>query len=83
MDITGEALEELDIENGIAVTEVFANSPAYQSGIQVGDIIVSVNGEEIATVKDFQKMLLETEPNDVLSIKLQRDIRTLKRQIIM
>lgn len=72
MDITGEALEELDIENGIAVTEVFANSPAYQSGIQVGDIIVSVNGEEIATVKDFQKMLLETEPNDVLSIKLQR-----------
>ena len=35
MDITGEALEELGIENGIAVTEVFANSPAYQSGIQV------------------------------------------------
>lgn len=72
IDITSEALEELDIEKGIAVTEVFANSPAYHSGIQVGDIIVSVNDEEIAAVKDFQKILLETKPNEVLSIKLQR-----------
>lgn len=72
IDITSEALEELDIENGIAVTEVIANSPAYQSGIQVGDIIVSINDKEITAVKSFQSDLLETQPNDVITIKLQR-----------
>lgn len=72
IDITSEALEELNIENGIAVTEVIANSPAYHSGIKVGDIIVGVDDKEITAVKSFQSALLETEPNDVITIKLQR-----------
>ena len=36
------------LNNGIIITKVYQNSPATQSGIQVGDIITNVDGSNIA-----------------------------------
>lgn len=38
--------------NGAAVTQVVSNSPAEKAGIQVGDIITSVNGSKIKNAND-------------------------------
>ncbi len=76
MDITAEALEELELESGIAVTAVEASSPAFYSGIQVGDIIVNINGKDIKSVKDYQSRLLKAKPEDMVEITLHRKYQT-------
>lgn len=73
IDITDDALEELNLENGIAVTAVEANSPAFKGGIQIGDIITSVNDENILSVKNFQSRLLKAKPEDMVDIELYRE----------
>lgn len=42
----------LDISNGAAVTQVLPGSPAEQGGLQVGDIITSINGTPIKNAGD-------------------------------
>jgi carboxyl-terminal processing protease len=45
---TGIGLEVAEVEKGLRATHVFKGSPAERSGIAVGDVIVSVDGESIA-----------------------------------
>lgn len=76
MDITDDALDELSLDNGIAVTAVEANSPAFYSGIQIGDIIVNINNEDIKSVKDYQERLLKARPDAIVNIILHREYQT-------
>ena len=39
------------------MVDVNADSPAYNAGIQCGDIITVMGGESIVTMKDFQVKL--------------------------
>ncbi len=42
------------------IATVTENSPAYESGLQVGDVISSVNGEEMSEVADIQAAIEKT-----------------------
>ncbi len=42
----------LSTSKGAAVTQVMTNSPAEKAGLQVGDVITSVNGSEIKNAND-------------------------------
>ena len=72
-DITSEALSEFNLENGIAVTRVVANSPAFNKGIQIGDIITGINNTDIGSVKEFQKNLIKSKPEDVIKLEIYRE----------
>lgn len=43
--LTPEELEELDIEHGVRISEVHPGGGAEKAGIQVDDVVVSVNGK--------------------------------------
>ena len=45
---TGIGLEVAEVKQGLRATHVFKGSPADRGGIEVGDVIVSVDGESIA-----------------------------------
>lgn len=53
-DITPELADAFNLgdKKGAAVTQVLANSPAQQAGIQVGDIIIAINGNEVKNASD-------------------------------
>ena len=54
--VTPEIRKELKLNskvNGVAVASVQAKSPAATLGLQVGDIITAVNGQEVKEIKDF------------------------------
>jgi len=42
--------------NGVVVTSVTPNSNANMAGLQVGDVITSLNNQQITSVEDFQKV---------------------------
>jgi S1-C subfamily serine protease len=49
----------LPVEKGLMVITVEKNSPAFQSGLLKGDIIISFNGKTISGIDDLHKMLSE------------------------
>jgi Do/DeqQ family serine protease len=65
--------EELRLDSaaeGVAVTEVESGSVAQSFGFQKGDIVVSVNNEKIATMKDLLRAT--GQPSRVWRLTIQR-----------
>lgn len=71
-DITEEYAKKHHIENGIYVTEVKAKSPAFDAGVQVGDIIIKIDDTRIANVNLFYNTLESYEEKDMVSVKVLR-----------
>lgn len=46
-------LKVLDGKRGVVISEVKSNSPAYYVGLEKGDLIVSVEDEQVETAKEF------------------------------
>jgi carboxyl-terminal processing protease len=45
---SGIGLSVVEVKKGLGVAQVFPRSPADQAGIEVGDVVVSVEGESLA-----------------------------------
>jgi len=48
----------LPVETGVLVVSVEKNSPAEQSGLREGDVIVAFNDQPISSIHDLHKMLI-------------------------
>lgn len=72
---TSKSMIELGIPEGIFISEVEEGSPAYAAGVQAGDVIKKVNGEELTGVKDLQAALLKESPGNPFQISLLRNNR--------
>ena len=57
---------------GIYVTECIPEGPAYDAGIQNGDIIVGVGGQDIFTMKDYQNQVELLTSGTVVTVVVQR-----------
>lgn len=70
----------LKTERGVIVTEVDKNSPAAHAGLEVGDIIVEVNGQKIANRNDIWQVIEDSDlrGGDVLNLTVIRDRKVLK-----
>jgi S1-C subfamily serine protease len=53
---------------GVVVENVFANTPAGQAGIEVGDVIASVAGESIESPADLSEVITRHDPGEVVEI---------------
>jgi S1-C subfamily serine protease len=60
------------VTSGAAVVEVTPGSPAESAGLQVGDIIVSVDRQELSQQEDLASLIAEYEPGDRLSLQIER-----------
>ncbi len=58
---------------GFEVVGVIENSPAYRSGIQIGDKIVSINGTDVATYSGSEISDLIKQNNDSVVLKIDRN----------
>jgi len=66
---------------GVYVVDVHADSPAYNVGIQCGDIIRTMGKETIVTMKDFQSVLENSNPGDVILVSVSRNGREEYKEI--
>lgn len=58
---------------GAYVTEAVLDSPAMLAGIQSGDVITEFDGETINTIGDLTKAILNSEKEENVKIKVERD----------
>jgi PDZ domain-containing protein len=60
---------------GVLISRVEAETPAAQAGIQVGDIVTSVDGESVESARDLRHAIASREAGDAVAIELYRDGR--------
>lgn len=71
-NVTEEVQEEQNLPEGVYITEVEMDSPAMAAGIQSGDIIVDISGQEIKSLQQIQELLLNFSVDQNISIKVMR-----------
>ena len=57
----------------LKVRVVGTGTPAALAGIQVGDAVLSFDGEPVISFGDFEKQLIDSNPGDTVSLGIDRD----------
>jgi len=61
------------LEEGVVVAGVVPDGPGDRGGLQEGDLIVSINAEEVPTRRDLYMNLWRHEPGESLTLEVMRD----------
>jgi predicted metalloprotease with PDZ domain len=74
-DITPDRLSALHLkeESGVEVTMVDQDAPAGKAGLKEQDVILTLNGEKIASVEQLRRMIRETPPGRVVTLGVSRN----------
>lgn len=64
---------QLDITEGAILEAVVAGSPAARAGLEVGDVIVAVNGERVDDRQPLVSLLLEHVAGETITLDVVRD----------
>jgi aminopeptidase N len=57
---------------GVKISDVLPESPAQMAGIQKGDIIVSIDGRKVKSLKDYSIELKSRKPGDSVTMVVKR-----------
>lgn len=61
------------VDQGVVIFGVARRSPAAQAGIQRGDVIVKMNGQEIKSADEVQSIVEQTTVGQPLKVEINRD----------
>jgi S1-C subfamily serine protease len=77
----GEGLELPFSTSAFVVTRVVPDSPAAESGLQQGDFIVAVEGDEVQAEDDLAEIIHSFQPGEEISLSVQQPGESDPRQI--
>ncbi len=80
-NMTDTTRAEHEIANGIFVDETIEDSPAFEAGIQAGDIILYVEDEMIIDTSDFYSTLAYRKAGDKISVRLKRTAGSTEKEL--
>jgi serine protease Do len=70
--VTAAIEREYEIPKGAYIKDVCMDSPAMAAGLQSGDVITEIDGDEILTAENYEKKLLSLKPEDTVEVKIER-----------
>jgi len=79
--ITPELEKLYTHQKGAIVTNVEINSPAQKAGLQRNDLIFAINGKSVPTPHDLQRLIRSFNPNETISIDIERDKKELTKKL--
>jgi len=74
-DVTPENSKFFQVtnNNGAVITQVEPNSPGAKAGLQVGDVITGINGQQVNDASQLQVEVGQNRPGTTLHLQLMRD----------
>jgi len=69
------------IEEGVVVAGIVPDGPGDRGGLQEGDVIVSLNAEEVGSRRDLYMSLWRHEPGEALTLEVMRDNKTRRFEV--
>jgi len=75
INITPEIAQEFDlpVQSGVGIGSLVAGGPAARAGLQPGDIIVKVAGEDVSNTGDLTRVLTEHKGGETVAVGYYRD----------
>lgn len=71
-NLTTKEKKELDIENGVLITEVKALSEAQKRGLQVNDVILEINRDPVSSVKVIKNAINDAKKGDSILLRVRK-----------
>ncbi len=78
--VTNE-LQNEGMPAGIYITAVSTDGPAYEAGIQPGDILTGIGEHEIASIADYKKLMEDLKPGEEQEMTIYREGREEYKEI--
>jgi len=81
--------QDLGVEYGALIgttggdEAVFPGSPADVAGLQAGDVIVAINGEQITVDTDLSMLIIPHDPGDTITLRVLRDNTEREVEVIL
>lgn len=75
VNVTREASLQLNVPYGAYITEIDMDSPAMLAGIQQGDIIVAINGNEVTSYNMYVNTVSGMNVGDNLKVQVLRQVQ--------
>ena len=73
----------LQLDNGIYIVQVKANSPASKAGLMKNDIILSIDGTPLEKMCDLRCYIYEKEPGDKAILQVLRNQRKMTVEVTL
>ena len=65
----------LQNKNGVLISRIVEDSPAYKAGLKPGDVIVSIDSEPVRNTQDLVRQLLKKQIGEVVGLGVVRNGR--------
>jgi serine protease Do len=75
-----KALGLSDVE-GVMVQEVLKDSPAEKAGIEIGDVILQLDGNSVKTANELQSIIASHRSGDEVKLTIWRDGKKLNKSV--
>ena len=77
--VTPEIARQLNLRttDGVIVVRVEDGTPAAEAGVQRGDVVKQLNGQNVKTLADFERLTRDMKEGDPLTVLLQRGAMSL------
>ncbi len=69
-------------QNGVLSSNTLVNSPAYEAGLEKGDVIVSIGQFDLRDDLKFESILEQYKPNDKVKIVYERHGMTMETELV-
>ena len=78
-ELTPDVIKQLGIpfNTGLVVAQIEQGGPAEGAGIEVGDVIIEINGKTILDASQAERVIFGRQVGDDLDVTIWRDGRTL------
>jgi Do/DeqQ family serine protease len=75
-DFSAEQAAQFSLpRGGVVVTSLYRDSPAASAGVRPGDIVVAIDGTDVANAQDALKQMALRKPGGSVKLKVQRGTR--------
>ena len=81
--VSQTAMDVYDLPEGVYVSQVNEGSDALKKGLQVGDVIVAVNGQNVTTVSEVNLIKEGLSVGDTITLTIYRDGKTFDLDIAL
>jgi serine protease Do len=81
VDATEAKALGLNNVEGVMVQEVLKDSPAEKAGIEIGDVILQLNGTSVKTANELQSIIASHRSGDEVKLTIWRDGKKLNKSV--
>jgi membrane-associated protease RseP (regulator of RpoE activity) len=70
--LTAQLADHFGVPSGLLVTEVVEDGAAWKAGLQAGDVLLDVDGDDVASEHEVREVLGRRQAGDVVDVTVQR-----------